>query len=198
MIWIFKIQQYRCHLNNFRNATLLERGFFSLLHCGEDTALCVTKRESSETEAVELVKRDDTEELIHNIHRPRLAHTSVTLALYVNLLVAFLHRIYKLTNLATFLDKPYGSVRRSHQCCPASARSDSPGAVSPLSASLPKQCFQAPATYWQFRIINMSIVRLLILCTFCLLLFLVCYSDVGSALHETKNEYSQNHHIAAL
>ncbi len=136
MIWIFKILQYRCHLNNFRNVTLLERGFFSLLHCGEDTALCVTKRESSETEAVELVQRDDTEELIHNIHRPHLAHTSVTLALYVNLLVAFLHRIYKLTNLATFLDKPYGSVRRSHQCCPASARSDSPGAVSPLSASV--------------------------------------------------------------
>ncbi len=41
---------------------------FSLLHCGEDTAVCVTKRESSETEAVE---RDDTEEHIHNIHIDR-------------------------------------------------------------------------------------------------------------------------------
>ncbi len=60
--------QYRCHLNNVRNTTLLERSLFSLLHCGEDTAVCVTKRESSETEAVELVERDDTEEFIHNIH----------------------------------------------------------------------------------------------------------------------------------
>ncbi len=42
-----------CHLNNVRNVTLFERGLFSLLHCGEDTAVCVTKRESSETKAVE-------------------------------------------------------------------------------------------------------------------------------------------------
>ncbi len=70
MIWIFKIPQYRCHLNNVRNATLFEGGLFSLLHCGEDTAVCVTKRESSETEAVELIERDHTEELIHNIYRP--------------------------------------------------------------------------------------------------------------------------------
>ncbi len=35
-----KKTQYRCHLNNIRNATLLERGLFSLLHFGEDTALC--------------------------------------------------------------------------------------------------------------------------------------------------------------
>ncbi len=54
MICIFKIPQYQCHLNNVRNATLFERGLFSLLHCGEDTAVCVTERESSETEAVEL------------------------------------------------------------------------------------------------------------------------------------------------
>ncbi len=51
-IFIFKIPQYRCHLNNVRNATLLERGLFSLLHFGEDTAVCVAKRESSETEAL--------------------------------------------------------------------------------------------------------------------------------------------------
>ncbi len=56
-IWIFKIPQYRCHLNNVWNATLLERGLFSLLHFGEDTAVCVTKRESSETEA--LVEYDE-------------------------------------------------------------------------------------------------------------------------------------------
>ncbi len=60
MILIFKIPQYRCHLNNVRNATLLERGLFSLLHFGEDTAVCVTKRESSETEA--LVECDEREE----------------------------------------------------------------------------------------------------------------------------------------
>ncbi len=48
--------------NNVQNATLCERGFFSQLHCGEGTAVCVTKRESSETEAAELVERDDTEE----------------------------------------------------------------------------------------------------------------------------------------
>ncbi len=30
-----------CRLNNVRNTTLLEKGFFSLLHCGEDTAMCV-------------------------------------------------------------------------------------------------------------------------------------------------------------
>ncbi len=38
-----------------------------MLHFGEDTAVCVTKRESSETEA--LVECDERE-VIHNIHRP--------------------------------------------------------------------------------------------------------------------------------
>ncbi len=88
-IWIFKIPQYRCHLNNVWNATLLERGLFSLLHFGEDTAVCVTKRESSEAEA--LVECDEREDVIHNIHidrhkyppsanlhqLPRLSHTKV-------------------------------------------------------------------------------------------------------------------------
>ncbi len=117
MIWFFKIPQYRCHLNNVRNATLFEGGLFSLLHFGEDTAVCVTKHESwsSETEAVELVERDDTEELIHNIHRPLpsapTSHThvrefSTIFCNFQTLLAAFFHRIYKLTNLATFLDKP--------------------------------------------------------------------------------------------
>ncbi len=86
-IWIFKIPQYRCHLNNVWNATLLERGLFSLLHFGQDTAVCVTKPESSETEA--LVECDEREDVIHNIHidrhkistvcchqLPRLSHTS--------------------------------------------------------------------------------------------------------------------------
>ncbi len=67
-IWIFKIPQYRCYLNNVWNATLLERGLFSLLHFGEDTAVCVTKRERSETEA--LVECDERE-VIHNIHIDR-------------------------------------------------------------------------------------------------------------------------------
>ncbi len=64
MIWTFKIPQYRCHLNNVRNTTPFERGLFSLLHCVEGTAVCVTERESSETEAVELVGR----ELSHKYH----------------------------------------------------------------------------------------------------------------------------------
>ncbi len=68
-IWIFKIPQYRCHLNNVWNATLLERGLFSLLHFGEDTAVCVTKRERSETEAQ--VECEEREEVIHNIHIDR-------------------------------------------------------------------------------------------------------------------------------
>ncbi len=68
-IWICKIPQYRCHLNNVWNATLLERGLFSRLHFGEDTAVCVTKRESSETEA--LVEWDEREEVIYNIHIDR-------------------------------------------------------------------------------------------------------------------------------
>ncbi len=72
-IWIFQIQQYRCHLNNVWNSvTLLERGLFSLLHFGEDTAVCVTKRESSETEA--LVECDEREEVIHNIHIDRTTY----------------------------------------------------------------------------------------------------------------------------
>ncbi len=69
MILIFKIPQYQCHLNKVRNATLLERGLFSLLHFGEHTAVCVSKRESSETEA--LVECDEREEVIHNIHIDR-------------------------------------------------------------------------------------------------------------------------------
>ncbi len=55
--------------------TLLERGLFSLLHFGEDTAVCVTKRESSETEAVALVECDEREVVIHNIH---IHHTKYT------------------------------------------------------------------------------------------------------------------------
>ncbi len=74
MIWIFKIPQYRCHLNNVRNATLLERGLFSLLHFDEDTAVCVTKRESSETEA--LVECEEREEVIHNKYPPSAAISS--------------------------------------------------------------------------------------------------------------------------
>ncbi len=51
--------------------TLLERGLFSLLHFGEDTAVCVTKRESSETEALTLVECDERVEVMHNIHIDR-------------------------------------------------------------------------------------------------------------------------------
>ncbi len=66
-IWIFIILQYRCHLNNVWNATLLERGLFSLLHFGEDTAVCVIKRESSETEA--LVECDEIEDIHIDRHK---------------------------------------------------------------------------------------------------------------------------------
>ncbi len=71
MIWIFKIPPYRCHLNKVRNATLLERGLFSLLHFGEDTAVCVTKRESSETEALVSRMWWERRTNIHNIHIDR-------------------------------------------------------------------------------------------------------------------------------
>ncbi len=70
-IWIFKIPQYRCHLNNVRNATLLARGLFSLLYFREDTAVCVTKRERSETEA--LVECEERE-VIHYIHIDRTTY----------------------------------------------------------------------------------------------------------------------------
>ncbi len=54
--------------NNVWNATLLESGLFSLLHFGEDKAVCVTKRDSSETEA--LVECEERK-VIHNIHIDR-------------------------------------------------------------------------------------------------------------------------------
>ncbi len=70
--------------------TLLERGLFWLLHFGKDTAVCVTKRESSETKAVALVECDERE-VIHNVHidrhkyppsaaiSPRISHTRARL-----------------------------------------------------------------------------------------------------------------------
>ncbi len=120
-IWIFKIPQYRCHLNNVWNATLLERGLFSLLHFGEDTAVCVTKRESSETEA--LVECEEREEVIHNKypHRPpqistircissRVSHTlkfsvdtTDSLQLQGSRLLKFTFHNVKTVNTLTFL-----------------------------------------------------------------------------------------------
>ncbi len=86
-------------------------GLFSLVHCGEDLAVCVTKHDSSE--AVELVEASyDTEKLIHNIHRPLPSapashtHKRDFSTIYSNfqtlLATGVLHRTYKLTNLATF------------------------------------------------------------------------------------------------
>ncbi len=75
---------------NVWNTKPFERGLFLLLYCGEDTAVCVTKHEHSET-----VERDDTEELIHNIHtdcqkypppaaiRSCVSHTPVRLQHYI-------------------------------------------------------------------------------------------------------------------
>ncbi len=67
-IWIFKIPQYRCHLNNVWNATLFESGLFSLLHFGEDTAVCVTmwKFRNWSTSRMWWERRS-----LHNIHIDR-------------------------------------------------------------------------------------------------------------------------------
>ncbi len=72
-------------------------------------------------------------QLPHLTHRARLSVFSN----FQTLLAAFFHNRYILTNLATFLKKlSYRSVGRCLQYCPASMSSDSPGAVSPLSASI--------------------------------------------------------------
>ncbi len=66
---------------------------------------------------------------------PCLTHEHDSSTIFNNfqtLLAAFFHRIYKVTNLATFLDKPYGSVRRCRQCCPV----EHEVTVLPLSASV--------------------------------------------------------------
>ncbi len=82
-----------------------------------------------------------------NTHRPLpsapASHTlerdfSTIFSNFQTLLVAFFHKRYILTNLATFFGKKrsFHSVGRCLQYCPASARSDFPGAASPLSASV--------------------------------------------------------------
>ncbi len=48
-----------------------------MLHFGEDTAVCVTKRESSETEA--LVECEEREEVIHNKYPPSAASAPASL-----------------------------------------------------------------------------------------------------------------------
>ncbi len=137
----------------------------------------------------------------NNIHHPLpsvpSSHTqecdfSTIFSNFQTLLAAFFpHNRYILTNLATFLEKnlSYRSVGRCLQYCSASASYDSPGAVSPLSASVlsserqrnsasswpyrsrlvsksfTKQHFQAPVAYWLFGLLNMNIIRLLI-CAF--------------------------------
>ncbi len=67
-IWIFEIPQYRCHLNNVWNATLLERGLFHYCILAR-IQLYVLLCESSETEA--LVECDEREEVnLQYPHRP--------------------------------------------------------------------------------------------------------------------------------
>ncbi len=118
---LYEFLKYRntgvCRLNNVRNVTLFERGpqCCTLLR----TPLYVNKHESSETEAVE---RDYTEELIHTIStltatnthcplpsapasHPHKLDFSTIFSNFQTHLMAFFHRIYILTNLATFLDK---------------------------------------------------------------------------------------------
>ncbi len=139
-----------CHLNNVRNATLFEGG---LLHCGKDTAVCVTKRESSETEAVEL-ERDDTEELIHNIHRPLpsapASHThecdfSTIFCNFQTLLATFFHRIYKLTNLATWFGWKMSPVLPREREVWLSQRSVSSLGICSVQWAAEKQCIQLAA-----------------------------------------------------
>ncbi len=127
---------------------------------------------------------------------------------FQTLLAAFFHRIDKLTNLATFLEKPYGSVRRCRQCCEREVwlsrhsvaslcvcslqwdeRQRRSSAISwpycsrAVSKGVKKQRFQAPVTYGQFGVINMSIDRLRILCPF--LFFIICYLDCQSTAKTT-------------
>ncbi len=126
MICILKIPQYRCMSFKQRSErdTVCEGSLFNVALWRGHSCKCVIKRESYGTEALEC---DGTEELIHNIHidhhryPPPLpsapashTHTSVSHTLtsaldfsnFQTLLAAFFHRIYILTNLATFLDKP--------------------------------------------------------------------------------------------
>ncbi len=117
-IWIFKIPQYRCHLNNVWNATLLERGLFSLLHFGEDTAVCVTKRESSETEALVECDEGSHPQYPHRPHQistircisSRVSHklkfsvdTTDSCQLQGSRLLKFTFHNFKTVNTLTFL-----------------------------------------------------------------------------------------------
>ncbi len=96
----------------------LECGLFSLLHCGEDTAVCVTKRERSETVALLECEREKSSTIststAPNIHRPlhklpRLSHTSSPLIrrIPVNCRVPaylkFTFHNFKTVNTLTFL-----------------------------------------------------------------------------------------------
>ncbi len=65
----FKLTQY-CMVSWYYLVSWYFSWYSIVRHFYGIVTTLVTTRESSETEAVELVKRDDTEELIHNIHRP--------------------------------------------------------------------------------------------------------------------------------
>ncbi len=128
----------------------------------------------------------------------------MTLALYLTTFrpywLLFFHRIYKVTNLATFWDKPNGSVRRCHQCCPASTRSQCCLSASVLCSELsgreavhsaghtaaepsvkeyktafPSTCHLRKV--WSYKYEHRSSVNIMPFLFF-VLLFLVCYSDI--------------------
>ncbi len=137
-----------CHLNNVRDATLFEGG---LLHCGKDTAVCVTKRESSETEAVELVERDDRR--TYPQYPPPTAissHThecdfSTIFCNFQTILAAFFHRIYKLTNLATWFGWKMSPVLPREREVWLSQRSVASLGICSVQWAAEKQCIQLAA-----------------------------------------------------
>ncbi len=142
---------------------------------------------------------------------PHLSHTSTTFSNFQNFLSAFLPWQVHTDKHSNFFDKTLAMVQLEDvsstgpwawdltlpaQCLLSRrlfwAMSGREAAHSAgrsrlvVSKSFTKQCFQAPVAYWVFGPLNMNIISLLIC---------VCYSEAGSALNETKQQYSQNHHI---
>ncbi len=106
-----------------------------------------------------------------------------------------------MTSIVIFwINLSYHWVGKFCQCCPVSTRSDFPPAVSPLSASVLCSERQRIITFsWPYRsrLVNgtkqQTPVTLLAVCNYTfehslsVSMHIACYSDKGSALHETKN-----------
>ncbi len=131
---------------------------------------------------------------------PRLSHTSATLAQYLATFRTFWRHFFHnrdiLTNLATSLKKlNYRSVGGCLQYCLASARSDSRRSVATLSASVlssEQQSIQPTRQKIIYKTAFPSTCRLLTVWTIkyehksSVNMCIVCYSDSGSALNQTK------------